>query len=154
MWIVSVSGQAIFLILLWANELWKWSAVLPVVLLFLDVFVFGLGLGPLPWFVVPELFPDDVRSAAMGAVQAANWAMAALMIFVFPTWQDKMTLAWVYFFYGIIMVLATLYGLFLLTETRGVEMGALDGRTKLPNKDHDPSSLSLTADAEAPAFNT
>jgi MFS family permease len=92
----------------------------------LDVFVFGLGLGPLPWFVVPELFPDDVRSAAMGVVQAVNWALAALMIFVFPTFTEKMTLAWVYVFYGIVMVLAMLYGLFLLPETKGVEMGEAD----------------------------
>lgn len=124
-WWISSLGQGIFLLISWANEKWHWSKILPVVMLFCDVLFFGIGLGPLPWFVVPELFPDGVRGLAMGIIQAVNWFLAALMIFVFPTMQDTMTLAWVYFFYGIIMIISFFYGLFFLPETRGEEMGAI-----------------------------
>ena len=124
-WWISSLGQGVFLLILWANEEWNWSKIVPVVMLFFDVLFFGIGLGPLPWFVVPELFPDEVRGLAMGIIQAVNWFFAALMIFVFPTMQDTMTLAWVYFFYGVIMIISFLYGLFFLPETRGEEMGAL-----------------------------
>jgi MFS family permease len=125
-WIISSVGQALFLLLLWANELWSFSAVLPVVCLFFDVLAFGIGLGPLPWFVVPELFPDAVRSSAMGVIQAVNWGLAALMIFVFESMQKSMTLAWVYFFYGMVMAVSLVFGILVLPETRGREMGDLD----------------------------
>lgn len=98
-WWLSSIGQGIFLIVLWANEKWISSKFLPVVLLFFDLLFFGIGLGPIPWFVVPELFPDEVRGAAMGTIQAINWALAALNVFIFPTMQESMTLAWVFFFY-------------------------------------------------------
>ena len=124
-WLISSLGQAVFLLISWANEKWNWSPVLPVVMLFLDVFSFGIGLGPLPWFVVPELFPDEVRALAMAVVQCLNWFLCALMVFVFPTMQEDMTLAWTYFFYGIVMVISLLFGIFLLPETKGTEMGEL-----------------------------
>lgn len=122
-WWLSSIGQAIFLFILFANQKWNWSNVLPVVMMFFDILFFGIGLGPLPWFVVPELFPDEVRGIAMGCIQAVNWFLCALMIFVFPTMQETMGLDWVYFFYSIFMLLSFFYGLFFLPETRGEEMG-------------------------------
>ena len=122
-WWLSSIGQAVCGFILFANQKWNWSNVLPVVMMFLYVLFFGIGLGPLPWFIVPELFPDEVRGIAMGVIQAVNWFLCALMIFVFPSMQETMTLAWVYFFYSMFMFLSFFYGLFFLPETRGEEMG-------------------------------
>lgn len=122
-WWLSSIGQAVFLFILFANQKWNWSNVLPVVMMFFDILFFGIGLGPLPWFVVPELFPDEVRGIAMGVIQAVNWFLCSLMIFVFPHMQETMSLAWVYFFYSMFMFLSFFYGLFFLPETRGEEMG-------------------------------
>jgi MFS family permease len=88
--------------------------------------VFGLGLGPLPWFVVPELFPDESRSGAMGTIQAVNWGLAAVMIFGFEPMQNSMTLGWLYFFYGIVMALSFLFGIRFLPEMAQKEMGEQD----------------------------
>lgn len=124
-WWLSSIGQCVFLLVLWANELWHFSNILPVVLLFFDLLFFGIGLGPIPWFVVPELFPDEVRGIAMGTVQTINWALAALNVFIFPIMQESMTLAWIYFFYGAIMLFSFWYGVLFLPETRNKEMGAM-----------------------------
>lgn len=124
-WWISSIGQGIFLIVLWANEKWIFSKILPVILLFFDLLFFGIGVGPIPWFIVPELFPDEVRGSAMGTIQAINWGLAALNVFIFPTMQESMTLAWVFFFYGSIMTASFFYGLFFLPETCKKEMGAM-----------------------------
>ena len=110
-------------VILWANERWHFSTIVPIIFLFLDVLSFGIGLGPIPWFVVPEMFPDSVRSLATALVQAFNWFLCGLMVFVFPTMQEKMTLGWVYFFYGAIMFVSTFFAIFVLPETKGKEMG-------------------------------
>ena len=122
-WMVSALGQSIFLLVLWANERWPFATIVPIIFLFLDVLAFGLGLGPIPWFVVPEMFPDTVRSLATALVQAVNWFLCALMVFVFPTMQEQMTLGWVYFFYGMVMLISVFFAIFVLPETRGKEMG-------------------------------
>jgi len=122
-WVLSVSGQSIFLVLLWANHQFFNSTILPVVCLFFDVFMFGIGLGPLPWFVVPELFPDSVRSFACSIIQALNWLLCSSLIYLFNEMVKLMTIGWVYFFYGIIMCLAILFGLYILPETKGQDMG-------------------------------
>ncbi|OHT16579.1 sugar transporter [Tritrichomonas foetus] len=123
-WMLSSGFQAIFLIISCFNERGNWSPVLPIVMLFGDVVAFGVGLGPIPWYVVPELFPDSVRGTATGLVQGANWFLAGVMIFAFPVMLERMTLAWTYFFYGAVMVVSFLFGLLLLPETRNAEMGA------------------------------
>lgn len=113
-WIISSAGQAIALILSFVNEKKNLSPYIPVVCLFFDVFLFGMGLGPIPWFVVAKVFPDSVRSLASCLNQAFNWLLCSIMIFAFVPMVDAMTLSWVYFFYGIVMVLSVFYGIFLL----------------------------------------
>ena len=136
-WMLSTLGQAICLIILWANERWQFSTVVPIIFLFLDVLSFGLGLGPIPWFVVPEMFPDSVRSLASALVQAFNWFLCGVMVFVFPTMQEKMTLGWVYFFYGAIMFVSTFFAIFVLPETKGKEMGDISGQPIFPSSEGD-----------------
>lgn len=130
-WTVSVAGQAAALLLSWANEKWPFSNVVPVVCLFFDVLFFGFGLGPLPWFVVPQIFPDSVRSTATAVAQAANWAMCSAMVFLFPILSRAMSLGWVYFAYGIVMIIAVFYGIFLLPK---------EERMKAPEITEDRSS--------------
>lgn len=124
-WWISSIGQGIFLLVLWANEKWHFSSIVPVVFLFLDLLFFGIGLGPIPWFIIPELFPDEVRGLAMGSLQTINWGLAAVNVFIFPIMQESMTLAWIYFFYGAIMIASFFYGVFFLPETRNTEMGQM-----------------------------
>lgn len=135
-WTISASGQALALLLSWANEKWEWSNSLPIVLLFADVLFFGVGLGPLPWFIVPELFPDSVRSFATSLIQGFNWFLCSLMMFVFQYMVNGMGLSWTYFFYGICMVASVLFAIFILPETKGKQMGKIDESQKYTEDDN------------------
>lgn len=46
------------------NEKFKWSNVLPLIMIFMYQLGFGLGFGPIAWFLVPEYFNDDSCSIA------------------------------------------------------------------------------------------
>ena len=120
-WIASTLGQAFFLLLLWANEQFNISPILPVLCLFLDVLMFGIGLGPIPWFVVVLLFPPHLCAFASSLTQGLNYLLCSIMIFTFNPMSDSMGIGWVYFFYSIIMVLATIYGFFLLPSCKKQE---------------------------------
>lgn len=117
-WSISTMGQFVFLFLAFANEYWDISPSIPVACLFLDVLFFGFGLGPLPWSVVAELFPDNLRSKASSINQGINWFLASVMIYLFPIMVDNIGIEWVYLMYSIFNFVSTLFGIFILTGER------------------------------------
>ncbi|OHS97502.1 major facilitator superfamily transporter [Tritrichomonas foetus] len=117
-WIISSFGSALNVFLLWANEEYLLSPSVPIVCLFFYMFFNGLGLNPLPFVIIPELFPDEVRSSGMGAAQALNWFLCSVNVFSFRFMTNKIKLEWTYFLYAIIMVLSGFFGIFLLPEMK------------------------------------
>ena len=113
-WIASSFGQALFLMLAWANEVFIGSSFIPVLCLFFDILMFGIGLGPIPWYVVVLLFPPSLCSSASSILQSFNYFLCSMMMFTFQPMSDTMTIGWVYFFYSAVMILSTIYGFILL----------------------------------------
>ena len=122
-WLISSIGQAIALALGAMNAKWNWTPVLPVICLILDNFLFSIGLAPIPWFFVPELFPDSVRSTATSMFTATNWIFGSALFFLFDIMSDAIGMAWTFAFFAIIMVLSFFYGIFMLPEPKSDTMG-------------------------------
>ncbi|KAH0794647.1 major facilitator superfamily transporter [Histomonas meleagridis] len=124
-WIVSAIGQAVGLYLMWAQETWKISPYLALVSLFIDVFCFGLAYGPIPWLIVPELFPDSVRTLAVSLGTALNWLMSSITIYIWPPMSTSMG-SWGFFFFGAICTISVVYGFVFMPETKGKEIGEIE----------------------------
>ncbi|OHT04959.1 major facilitator superfamily transporter [Tritrichomonas foetus] len=84
MWIFSSFGSAASLLVYALNIKLDWSKWLPMASLFSYLLFFGLGMASLPWFLVPEMFPDSVRSVGMTIATADNWLSASIATFLFP----------------------------------------------------------------------
>ena len=52
-WIVSCSMIVVFLLIFALNVKFNWSTILPLICIFLYQLGFGLGMGPIPWFIIP-----------------------------------------------------------------------------------------------------
>lgn len=113
MWVVSSAGQMIALFVAAGQEKWHWNNYIPVVMLFLDNFIFGLGTAPIPWFFVPELFPDSVRAFAASLITAFCWIIGTALFFIWDVMKDGIGQAGGFLVFGIIMVLSTIFGFFL-----------------------------------------
>ena len=114
--VVSSLGQAVVLLLTWASDLWNFNSVIPLLCIFLDLFFFGIGSGPIPWFIVPELFPDTVRHIAVAISTGFNWFLAAVTIFIWPEMTNSMGYAWGIFVFAAICVIAGVYGIIWMKE--------------------------------------
>ena len=57
---------------------------LPLLSVALFIVMFSLGLGPLPWCVVSEIFSAGVKAQASSIACAANWLMAFIVTYIFP----------------------------------------------------------------------
>ena len=80
---------------------------------------FAIGLGPVFWLMISEIFPSGVRSKAMSASTMANWAANFVVAGSFLTLNTLITRQGTFFLYTAIGVAAFLFFLFRVPETKG-----------------------------------
>lgn len=108
----------LFAMLLQFIESFSWFAMGCVACIFLYIFVFQFGLGPLPFFIGAELFEVAPRPAAMALGSVVYWLCNLLIGMAFPTLQN----AWgalVFLPFSINCLLLCLLTIRYLPETRG-----------------------------------
>ncbi|CAG4973555.1 unnamed protein product [Colias eurytheme] len=92
---------------------------LPILSLVLFIVTYCWGLGPLPWAVMSELFPIEVKAAASPIATAFCWIMAFLVTRYFPTISDSLGMYVGFWIFGVCCVLAFFFTLFVVPETKG-----------------------------------
>ena len=126
-WIISSATCAVGLLLLALNEKFHWTTVLPVICIFIYNFGYGLGIGPIPWFIVSELFDVDTRASANSFCILCNWAFAFIMVMVFPEMKDSMGMFGVSLFFFAVCIFSILFGIFMIPNPSKID--------ETPNKD-------------------
>lgn len=95
-----------------------------VLALFLCSVPHAVGLGPLPWLMMSELYPNRVRAKAVSITTTMVWLAGFSAPLVFPVMESASvrllhTVAGVFWVYSIINVFSFLWGWKCLPETRG-----------------------------------
>jgi len=91
-----------------------------VALVSANVFVIGFGAswGPAVWVLLGEMFPNSVRTLALGVAAAAQWLTNFLVSTTFPSLADA-GLQLAYGIYASFALLSFVFVLFLVRETKG-----------------------------------
>lgn len=84
----------------------------------LFVAMFELGPGPIPWFIVAELFSQGPRPAAMAVAGCCNWTANFLVGISFPKLAELCG-AWVFIIFTVFLVLFFIFTFIKVPETRG-----------------------------------
>ncbi|KAK3915004.1 Facilitated trehalose transporter Tret1 [Frankliniella fusca] len=92
---------------------------LPLVTVAVYIVMFSLGLGPLPWCVVSEIFSPSTKGAASSVACGANWFMAFLVTRVFKSMISALEQSGAFFVFAAIAALGTLFIALLVPETKG-----------------------------------
>jgi MFS family permease len=136
-WNVSSALQAVVLAVAALQEKYGWSRVLPIVCLLLDNFVFGIGTAPIPWFVVPELFPDSARATASAIVTAICWIMGTVLFFLWQVMVKEIGQAGGFGVFAGIMSASLVFGIVWLPEPKAEDMLDTDPTKDLTSTDDD-----------------
>lgn len=118
-WLISSISQFLLMLLVVINKYINISTYITLFCLFGYNFAFGLGLGPIPWFYIPEFFPDSVRSLICGIMTATNWIFVTIVMLIWPYMKEVVS----YIFYTVVIFCSCLFGIFILKETKGKKMG-------------------------------
>jgi len=93
--------------------------------LLLFIAAFAIGLGPVFWLMISEIFPIGVRSKAMGVCTIANWGANFLVAQTFLSLSNAITREGVFFLYAALAVLSLAFFAWKVPETKGRALEAI-----------------------------
>jgi sugar porter (SP) family MFS transporter len=121
--LVSLAGMALSLIVLGLAfslpQLSGGKGWIAVASLMAYVGSFAVGLGPVFWLVLSEIYPLRIRGRAMSVGTAANWGANLIVALSFLTLTQVMGKAATFGLYGAVSIGGWLFAFFLVPETKG-----------------------------------
>jgi MFS family permease len=125
------SGMAVGMIIaactfIAGEELHGARAIVAVLGLLIYTGSFAIGLGPVFWLVIAEIYPLNIRGAAMSIATIANWAANFVVTISFLTLKDAIGSMGVFFMFGGLTLVALLYFRARVPETKGRSLQQLE----------------------------
>lgn len=80
---------------------------------------FAIGLGPVFWLLISEIYPLKVRGVAMSLASVANWTFNLIVAITFLTLINLLGQSGTFFMYGAIAVISWLFIYRRVPETKG-----------------------------------
>ena len=136
--LISLAGMAVGLIVLGcafslpqlAGSL-GWIAVAS---LMIYVGSFAVGLGPVFWLVLSEIYPLRIRGRAMSVGTVANWGANLIVALTFLTLTQVLGKAATFWLYGAVSIGAWLFAFFLVPETKGKTLEQIEAHWRAGKK--------------------
>jgi sugar porter (SP) family MFS transporter len=124
------------------------AAIVAIVALLFYTGSFAIGLGPVFWLLISEIYPVRVRAAAMSVATFANWGANFVVTISFLTLLSVITNAGTFFLFGFLTIVAVIYFWRRVPETKGLRLeqisAQIEGRQVVPGQvrggDHAPRS--------------
>jgi sugar porter (SP) family MFS transporter len=118
---VGISGMVISLIVLGFVFLLKGNlvSIISIISLMAYVSFFAIGLGPIAWLIISEIYPMGIRGRAMGIATFANWTSNYLISLSFLTLVDLLGKSFTFWLYAIIGIFALWFVIKKVPETKG-----------------------------------
>uniref|UniRef100_A0AAQ6A6Y8 Major facilitator superfamily (MFS) profile domain-containing protein n=1 Tax=Amphiprion ocellaris TaxID=80972 RepID=A0AAQ6A6Y8_AMPOC len=115
----------------------SWLSYVSMAAIFLFVSFFEIGPGPIPWFIVAELFSQGPRPAAIALAGCCNWTSNFIIGMTFPYIQAWMG-SYVFILFAVLLLGFTVFTYLRVPETKGKtfeEIAAVFQKGRKINKD-------------------
>ncbi len=126
-----LAGSVIFMILghiiMAINLHMHWPPLFSLIPLLISTGAFTIGLAPLSWIIVSEIFPNRIRARALGVVCFFLYLASFITAQFFPVMTDWFTkhydsTAGVYWLFAGICTLCLVFSLKFVPETKGLSL--------------------------------
>ena len=121
-----------------------------LVSLMVYVGAFAIGLGPIFWLLIAEIYPLRVRGLAMGVATTANWASNLVVSLTFLSLTEALGPSATFWVYGLLTVVAVIFAYKLIPETKGRTLEQIEefwhehAKAPAPRGIHMPTPTSTT----------
>ncbi|KAJ8916596.1 hypothetical protein NQ315_000240 [Exocentrus adspersus] len=93
--------------------------IIPLLCLLLHFVASTLGFLPMPFALAAEVFPTKIRGTASGLLAGSGYLFNFIVVKVYPSMVKSVGSTGVFFFYGGVSLLGTVFVTCLLPETKG-----------------------------------
>jgi SP family arabinose:H+ symporter-like MFS transporter len=92
-----------------------------LVCILLFIAAFAMAMGPIPWILCSEIFPNKARGRAMSIATFTIWTSCYIVAQTFPMLNDSKAVGPVltFWIYGVVSLLTFVFVLVLVPETKG-----------------------------------
>jgi sugar porter (SP) family MFS transporter len=95
------------------------ASTLALIALVVYIASFAMGLGPVFWLMIAEIFPLEIRGPAMAVCTVANWLFNFIVSFTFLSLTSVIGKQWTFWLYAAIGVMAIAFVARRVPETKG-----------------------------------
>lgn len=92
---------------------------LPLTSLTAFMIAFSIGMGPVPWMLMGELFTAETKAVAAGLAVLLNWFLVFVVTKTFPSMNQGLGEDWTFWVFACIMIVGTVFTHFMIPETKG-----------------------------------
>ncbi|XP_037552868.1 solute carrier family 2, facilitated glucose transporter member 4-like [Nematolebias whitei] len=96
----------------------RWMSYVSIVAIFSFVAFFEIGPGPIPWFIVAELFSQGPRPAAIAVAGFCNWSANFLVGMCFQ-YVEQLCGPYVFIIFTVLLLGFFVFTYFKVPETKG-----------------------------------
>jgi sugar porter (SP) family MFS transporter len=122
----SLAGMTVTLALLGLSFVAGWSALVALIFMVLYIASFAVGMGPVFWVLIGEIFPPDARAQGSGASTAVNWASNFVVSLVFLSVVSAIGEGETFWVFGVICALALVFCVRFVPETKDRDFADVD----------------------------
>ncbi|XP_022617106.1 solute carrier family 2, facilitated glucose transporter member 1-like [Seriola dumerili] len=117
--LLGMAGSAILMTIASALlEKLKWMSYLSIVAIFAFVAFFEIGPGPIPWFIVAELFSQGPRPSAIALAGLSNWTANFIVGMSFQ-YIEEICGPYVFVIFTVLLLIFFVFTYFKVPETKG-----------------------------------
>jgi SP family galactose:H+ symporter-like MFS transporter len=126
--LISLTGMGVSLAALGlgfaiGGEALKWIGVLSLAVYIAS---FAIGLGPVFWLLISEIFPLNVRGQAASIATMANWLSNFIVSLTFLSLLNALGSVWTFLLYAALCGLGIWFCLRFVPETKGVPLELIE----------------------------
>jgi sugar porter (SP) family MFS transporter len=134
--LVGIAGMVASLVILGAGFFFASGAggsavgIVTAISLIAYISFFAIGLGPVFWLLISEIFPLQVRGTAMSFATIANWSANFVITLVFLGLVGALGQTGTFWLFAAIGVVAFVFTLRLVPETKGLTLEQIESHFK------------------------
>lgn len=95
---------------------------LPLASVAVFIIVFSMGFGPIPWIMLGELFPSNVKGIASAVTAASSWILAFAVTKAFQNLLDLLGSPITFWLFAVMCIVGTIFTAVLVPETKGKDL--------------------------------
>lgn len=103
---------------------------LAIIGLMLYVGSFAIGLGPVFWLIISEIYPLKIRGLAMSMATVVNWGTNLMVAITFLSLVQIIGKSGTFWFYSIIGICALIFVYLIVPETKGKTLEEIESQWK------------------------